>query len=205
MSLYILQNKCDVYNYADNNSLCYVPVHYELPVIKDKLAFASEQAIKWLKNNYMKADPSKFLAICFSREDVSIDFEIAGNVIHSESTVKLLIGNIDSKFNFNQHVTILCKKAARQINALQRLCKYLNYECRLKIYESFITSNFSYCTLVYNTFTMGQEKKMEKLNERALKLVCNDYEKPYSELLNVTGKDMLAVSRKICLPELVYK
>jgi len=48
-------------------------------------------------------------------------------------------------------------------------------------------------------------KKLEKLNERAIRLICNDYVGPYDDLLLKTGKRMLYVTRKINLAEFVYK
>ena len=57
----------------------------------------------------------------------------------------------------------------------------------------------------YNSLTIGQDKKLEKLNERAIRLVCNDYDSPYDDLLLKTGKRMSYVTRKINLAELVYK
>ena len=59
--------------------------------------------------------------------------------------------------------------------------------------------------MVYNSFSVGQDRKLEKLNERALRLVCNDYVNAYDYLLNKTGKRMLYVTRKINLAEFVYK
>ena len=136
----------------------------------------------------MKANPSKFQAICLSKENVSIDFEIGSHVIKSDTTVKLLGVNFDNKLNFHNHVSLICKKAARQINALQRLCKNLDYTSKLRIYESFVASNFVYCSTVYNSFTIGQDKKLEKLNEGTISLICNDYDSPYDDLLLKTGK-----------------
>ena len=46
---------------------------------------------------------------------------------------------------------------------------------------------------------------IEKLNERALRLVCNDYESNYNDLLIKTGKKMLYVMRKNYLAEFVFK
>ena len=132
-------------------------------------------------------------------------FQIDNNIISTMDSVKLLGVTIDKRLDFNEHVATLCKKAARQINALQRISKFIDYEGRLRIYESFITSNFEYCSTVYNNFVISQDRKMEKLNKRALKLVSNDYTKSYSQLLEDTGKEMLHVSRKVCLSELVYK
>ena len=67
----------------------------------------------------MKANASKFKAICLSRENVSRDFEIDNLIIQSESVINLLGINIDNKLNFDCHVSVVCRKAATQINALQ--------------------------------------------------------------------------------------
>ena len=151
----------------------------------------------------MKANPSKFQAICLSRDNINIDFDIGGKLIKSETNVKSLGINKDNKLNFNYHVSVICKKAARQINALQKLCKYMDYTSKLGIYESFISSYFVYCTVEYNTFTV-QETWENQWKDNTL-LVCNDYESLYSDLFSKTEKIILYVTRKINLGEFVYK
>ena len=79
-----------------------------------------------VKDKYMKANASKFQAICFSKHDIKLDIYIDGNSIKTEDTVKLLGVHLDSKLKFNEHVQSVCKKAAKQINALQRLSKFLD-------------------------------------------------------------------------------
>lgn len=153
----------------------------------------------------MKANPSKFQAICMSRDNIEIEFTVENNKIKTESVVKLLGIHIDNKLNFNHHLSLLSKKSARQINALQRLCKYVDYKGRLRIYEAFVTSNFVYCSVAYHNFSIGQDRKFEKLNERALRLVCNDYANTYDDLLIKTNKRMLHVTFKSNLVELVFK
>ena len=201
--LFELNNLCDVYNYADDNTLSFS--HKDPKIIKDKLEKAATCAISWFKGNFMQANASKFQAICISRQNITIDYAINDNIIKSEKCVKLLGINIDDKLNFDNHVSQISKKAGRQINALLRICKKLDYTSRLRIYESFIYSNFVYCTVVYNNFTAGQNRKLEKLNERALRLVCNDYDNSYSCILKRTCKRMLYVTRKYNLVEFVYK
>ena len=201
--LFDLKNSCNVYNYADDNTLSFQ--HKDISIIKQTLEDASEQAIQWFNVNFMKANPSKFQAICISKDEKTIEFCINNNIIKSEPSVKLLGINIDAKLNFKNHVSIISKKAAKQINALLRISKQLNYESKLRIFEAFIASNFVYCRNAYDTFTISQDRKLEKLNERAIRLVCNDFTSPYQDLLDKTGKEMLYVTRKNGLIIFVYK
>ena len=92
-------------------------------VIKDKLEMASTLAISWLKNNFMKANASKFQAICLSRENFSIDFEIDNQKIQSESVVKLLGINIDNKLILTAMYQL---SAERQQNKLMHSKDYAN-------------------------------------------------------------------------------
>jgi len=201
--MFQLQQLCDIYNYADDNTLSYS--HSDPEVIKTRLEMASNVAITWFSQNYMKTNPSKFQAICFSRNNISLDLNICNTIIKTDKTVKLLGIELDNRLSFTQHVTTICKKAARQVNALYRISKDLDYDSKLKIYESFIMSNFIYCSAAYNNFNATNDRKIEKLNKRALRLVCNDYTCAYSELLARTGKFMLYVYRRFHIIEHVYK
>ena len=97
--LYDLQSTRHVYNYADDNTLSFSRSNPS--IIKSTLEQASQQAMRWFNVNFMKANPSKFQAICLSKENVSFDFEIGSHVIKSDTTVKLLGVNLDNKLNFH--------------------------------------------------------------------------------------------------------
>ena len=179
--------------------------HQDLTIVKDKLEKASEEALTWFKANYMKANPSKFQAICFSRDFQQLELKIGENRIKTKSVVKLLGIHIYQNLNFNYHVSNTSKKAAGHINAMQRLCKYVDFNGRRRVYEAFVASNFVYCFLAFNTLSIGQSWKLEKLNKKALRIVCNDYECTYDELSRLTGKKIVYVTRKNNLPEFVFK
>ena len=78
-----------------------------------------------------------------------MSLNINSNSIISSNWVKLPGINIDSRLNFEPHVSDLCKSAASQLNALLRLKLYLTFEARKVMIESFVYSNFNYCPLVW--------------------------------------------------------
>ena len=51
--------------------------------------------------------------------------------------------------NFDKQIKNMCMKAARQLDVLQRLSKFLSVGTRLLIFISFTQSNFNYCPLVW--------------------------------------------------------
>ena len=59
------------------------------------------------------------------------------------------------------------------------------------IYNSFILSNFNYCPVIWHLLTA----KMEKIQERALRFVTEDYDSPISDILVQTKSKLLHVSQ----------
>lgn len=191
-------------NYADDNTI--VCSNKDKNVMKCKLQSASLTSINWFTENGMTANPDKFQAIYLKRNNKThINFDIDNMSLVPDDTVKLLGIYLDDNLSFDYHTTHVCNKAAKQINAIRRLSKVLDVETKLKIYNSFIQSNFNYCSIVYNTFSKTQAQKLEKLNERALRFVYNDFSSSYVALLGKMSKTSLVLSNIKHVAEQVYK
>ena len=100
----------------------------------------------------MKANPDKFQAIAIGKKanSLNLTFDLGGTVLECEKEVKLLGVTIDFMLDFNIHITNMCRKAARQLNVLNRIGYHLNCLSRMTIYYSFIMSNFSHCPLTWH-------------------------------------------------------
>ena len=91
------------------------------------LLSAASTMIHWYKMNYMQSNPEKFQFIFLTKNDSQRHCDTLNHnvIIQSVSNVKLLGVNIDVELNFNHHISLLCNKAGRQINALSRLSNVL--------------------------------------------------------------------------------
>ena len=132
----LLSRRCQLYNYAENNTLSYS--HYDPNVVKYVLESAANTTTKWFKSNNIQANPCKFQAMTLSRKNIDLEFEVK-----SESSIKLLGVHLDKQLSFNDHISQICKKGARQINALARLSSRLPLESKITIYDAFVKSNFN--------------------------------------------------------------
>jgi hypothetical protein len=183
-------NECEIMNYADDNTI-YAYDHNVDNIIK-RLQDDSKVAIKWFENNYMEANPSKFQFILLSplrkRKSSISELPILDVNIERSDYVKLLGITIDDQLNFKEHIKNLCKKAARQLNAFKRISRNLDVLEREVIYNSFIASVFNYCPLVWHFCRKSDYTKIEKINERALRIVYNNYSKSYDDLLKIGNK-----------------
>ena len=136
----------------------------------------------------MCANPDKFQAIVLGMKNPeTLNFQLGNITFKPEDKVRLLGIDLDSKLNFNCHIHDICQKAARQINALKRLSKFLTLESRMAIFRSFIMSNFNYCSLVWHVCGVKNTRKLEKLQERALRFVYLDKVSSYDHLLTKTN------------------
>ena len=134
----------------------------------------------------MIVSPEKFQAIIIDRKGRNnnpTEINIGGKKIYSESSVLLLGLEIDSKLNFDKHISKLGNKSAGQLNALNRLNRYLGFEEKKILINSFIYGNFNYCPLVWHFCSKNSLNKIANIQKRALRFLLNDYESDNKTLL----------------------
>ena len=157
----------------------------------------------------MIANTSKFHAIFLSKdktlETVGLPIRVKDQSISSESAVKLIGITIDDKLKFDTHINKLCKRASGQLNQLFRLKKYVDYNERLVLMNSFIFSNFNYCPLIWHLTSAISTSKIEKIQERALKYLFDDNESSYEVLLEKSNRVEMTVYRLRTLSLEIYK
>ena len=96
---------------------------------------------------------------------------------------------------FNNHIASMCKKAARQLAVLKRIGHLLTIKGKFAIFNSFIESNFNYCPLIWHFCSQTNTKKLEKIQERALRFIYNNYSSTHNDLLKTAGTQYLHVKR----------
>ena len=112
---------------------------------------------------------------------------------------------MDDKLKFDKHISEMCTRASRQINALKRVSKYLDENCYIMIYKTVISSNFIYCLVSWMFCGKTNLNKLEKLQERALQFVFHDTISSYENLLTQGDFLPLSLYQIQCLGNEVYK
>ena len=173
----------DVASYADDNTP--YSADYTVDEVLCSLQNSSKSMFHWFENNGMRANPEKSNLILTKPN--TIETQTCGETINSTEMVKLLGINIDNKLTFEQHVDSLCNKASQKLNALAGLAHYMSFEQRKLIMNSFITSQFSYCPLVWMFHSRRLNHRINGIQERALRIVYRDYNSSFTELLLKDG------------------
>ena len=188
--------KCTLYNYADDNTILAIGNNVEN--VRDLLKCDAYNILSWCDVNCMEANPSKFqLILANSKQNSDFSVRVQDSVIKAEPHVKLLGVHIDVNLNFSYHVSQVCNRANRQLNALKRLANFLDVNTKLQLYKSFIMCHFSYCPLVWNMCGKTNNDKLERIQYRALKFIFEESVIDYCTLLNKAGLKSLEVNREI--------
>ena len=137
-----------MHNFADDNTITEV-----CDQLADLIKISEDEgelSVGWFRENKMVVNLDKFQAIILNRKEAQATRKliIDSKEIKTTNSIKLLGINIDDQLRFNEHISILCSKAAMQLNALSRLQKYMGKSEKEAIINSFILSNFNYCPLV---------------------------------------------------------
>ena len=96
------------------------------------------------------------------------------DIVWESNDVKLLGITLGNNLKFDIHVSNICSKANRKLSALTRVAKFLPFKKRRILFKAFIESQFKYCPLVWLFHGRQINDKINKLHERALRIVYND-------------------------------
>ena len=72
---------------------------------------------------------------------------------------------------FDCHVSDMCKKANRKIHALARIAPFININKRRILMNSFFRSQFNYCPLIWMCHSRTNNRKINRLHERCLRII----------------------------------
>ena len=171
-----------VANYADDNSP--FTVAPTTPSVIESLESDATNLLWWIKYNGLKANPDKFHML-LSDADKNLSMVVDKFDIPNTSTQKLLGITFDNKLNFKPHVTNLCNKASQKLHALSRVSNFMDLKQRKIIMHSFILSQFGFCPLVWMFHGRQLNNRINRIHERALRLVYKDRKSSFQQLLEM--------------------
>ena len=181
-------NDSKLANYADDTTI-YLAINGVFPFLH-ALKAETEIVLNWFKTNEMKSNSSKCHMIVLENEHrpsyVSNTFVYLENekqLLQNEENVRLLGVCIDDKMNFEKHIRALLIKANQKLHGLMRVAKYMTVEKLKSIMKAFIESQFNYCPLLWMFHSRHMNNRINKLHERALRVVYNNDDLTFEQLL----------------------
>ena len=90
---------------------------------------------------------------------------------------------VEKNITFEEYIKIVLNKANKKLFALIRISKFVTQEKIKMLSQAFIESLFNYCPLVWMFHCRTTNNKMNKLHERALRLIYKDKSLTFKQLL----------------------
>ncbi len=172
-------------NYPDDNTL--IDFAKTSQEVISHLSEEGEVCLDWFSRNGMQANPTTFQLMMNDRKRTKLEseptFTLQSITLEIEDSVKLLWIKIGRDITFKEHISIVCRKPGLQLSVLKRLSFILNTNVKMAALHSFIKSHLQYCPLVWANQSKRGMGSLEKLQERGLIFVYNNYTTPYVDLL----------------------
>ena len=119
----------------------------------------------------------------FGGEDPDVSVHIGETMVTEPVEEKLLGLTLDKNLNLKSHVNEICKEAGQKLHALARIASYMNVEKLRTMMNTFAMSQFSYCSLIWMFHDRSVNKKISKIQERALRIAYKDGCSSFQDLL----------------------
>ena len=179
--LFWVINSTDACNYADDTTI--YACDQDLETVLKRLEHDTLISIEWFDSNYMKLNSDKCHLLISGFKHQYHWIKVGDSIVWESSHEKLLGIDIDNKLSFDLHISDICKKAGRKLSALARVSKFLPFQKRKLLFNTFVQSQFAYCPLVWMFHDRNINNKINRIHERALRLIYRDDESTFKELL----------------------
>ena len=196
----------DLHNFADINTV--TAIAETIQGLINSPEVKTSNATDSMKDNAMIANPDKFKTTVLTETDhntVGIRLEFSEETILSGNKIDLQGVKIDTKLSLDSLITKICRKASRQINALKRLGFYIPQDTSKILANSCMISSFNYCPLVLYFSIAKNLQKIEKVQERVVRFLHDNYVPDYSRLLKASGLFSMEIRRMRYLCLEIYK
>ena len=121
------------------------------------------------------------------RTGQSVNFKLGDSFKGRSDCEKILLVKIDYKLNFDKHVKIVYSKANITLGVLARATPYMIVEKKKIMMKSFFNAQFNYSPLLWMLYSCRNNNIIRNLHERCLRLIYNDKNSSYEELLTKDG------------------
>lgn len=133
-----------------------------------------ERINKWLNVNKLKLNLQKTKYMVITKNDqveYDLNIKINNESIERTYTIKYLGVMIDWNLNTKS------QENSKENRFFARISNKLSIENRIKVYKAIIAPHFEYCSSILSIFNIGQFEELQKLQNRAMRIIlrCKKY------------------------------
>ena len=165
----------------------------DIGVVSDNLTQSAIDASEWYTSNFLKGNLDKYRTLMLgSKLDSNINIVMDNIAVSSTDCLDLLGVSIDRNLHFDEHISKIYKKSSQRVGVLI-------------LFKAAILPYFTYSHLVWHFCRASDSRKLERVQERALRAIYCDRSTSYNKLLSMANLCTLCNRRLQDMAVLMYK
>ena len=202
--------RSDVRMYADDTNLTFASTDPE--ELFSSLTHDLSNLKQWLDSNRLSLNVLKTKCLFTgTRHKISLlpsepHICLDGHFIERVNSYKCLGVHVDEKLSWEAHISEIVSKVAKVLAALRRLKPICPQSTLVTIYKSLILPHLEYCSAVWGCIGNGLSLKLEKLQNRAARIITGSgWDIRSAQILRALKWESLADRRERQLKSLMFK
>ena len=137
---------------------------------------------EWEAKSHMSFHPDKcnVLRVTRCRKPLVYDYVLHNQPLEGKDAVKYLGVIVHHKLSWNEHICNIVKKAISSIGFLRRNLQIHQKHIKSNAYKALVRPQIEYASTVWDPFTQENQNKIEMVQRRAARFVCNNYSREAS-------------------------
>ena len=137
---------------------------------------------EWEAKSHMSFHPDKcnVLRVTRCRKPLVYDYVLHNQPLEEKDAVKYLGVTVHHKLSWNEHICNIVKKANSSIGFLRRNLQIQQKHIKSNAYKTLVRPQIEYSSTVWDPFTQENQNKIEMVQRRAARFVCNNYSREAS-------------------------
>ena len=100
-------------------------------------------------------------------------YQLCGEVLQKVSDAKYLGILISSDLSWDKHISDVAKRANNTLGLIRRNLRHCPRDAKTTAYFSLVRSTTDYCSAIWDPYLEKDKTKLERVNRRAARVVCN--------------------------------
>ena len=181
--------------YADDTSLCYQSS--DITWLNEAINSDLKQLDTWLQGNKLSLNVAKTHSMLVSTkprhnilksQNKELELKIRENRLEVFQKTEYLGVEIDSSLDWKEQIKAISTKVSRAVGFLKHAKSFLPKETLKIIYTGIVEPHFRYCCSVWGCAGSTEINQLQKLQNRAARIVTNSsFDAPSSPLIKSLG------------------
>ena len=135
-----------------------------------------------------------------------VEIRVGRSCCELKCITKSLGLTIDAQLSWGKHIEEICKKVSSAIGALKRVRPFISKETAIQIYNALIMPHFDYCSPVWDCLSGYLSDKLQKLQNRAARVITTSpFHASSNHLLSTLDWERVSLRRKKQKALMMYK